>query len=61
MPKFKVGDVVVCKLGGPKMVVCEVYDNSWIGGPINYGCQWFNKEDSLCDGLFKEGLLEVTL
>lgn len=58
MPKFKVGDVVVCKLDGPKMVVCEVCD-TYIGGPIHYGCQWFNKEDALCDGLFKEDLLEA--
>lgn len=59
MPKFKIGDVVVCKLGGPNMVVCEVYDYTHINGSINYGCQWFNRQDSLCDGLFKEDLLEV--
>lgn len=60
MLKFKVGDVVVCKLGGPKMTVSEIYDGGvMLDGPINYGCQWFNKEDSLCHGLFKEVLLEA--
>lgn len=58
MPKFKVGDIVGCTIGGPKMVVCAVHDNSWIGAPINYGCQWFTKQDVLCEALFAEQVLE---
>jgi uncharacterized protein YodC (DUF2158 family) len=45
MRKFKVGDVVRLKSGGPEMTVESIESLSFMGG--DYNCQWF-KDKSLC-------------
>lgn len=61
MTKFKVGDVVQLKSGGPKMTVSSVPrgpnpDIPLDMGTKNYNCRWF-KGGSLEHGQFEEELL----
>ena len=67
-PKFKVGDTVKLKIGGPKMVVNEILKSRLIvnqgRGFVDefnghYQCKWFN--DFIQDtGDFAEEALELT-
>jgi uncharacterized protein YodC (DUF2158 family) len=51
--KFKVGDVVVLKSGGPAMTVCTEVGTGYLG------CVWFSTKDDakVCDRCFDEALL----
>ena len=52
--KFKVGDVVKLKSGGPIMTVAEVTEDEH---RVQVHCTWFNKNEPL-DKTFEEGLLK---
>jgi uncharacterized protein YodC (DUF2158 family) len=52
MDKFKAGDLVRLKSGGPVMVVETVWE------PLEYECQWFN-DGALCKGRFMDDVLEA--
>jgi uncharacterized protein YodC (DUF2158 family) len=39
--KFKPGDIVALKSGGPPMTVTEELSSHLTGRPTNYQCQWF--------------------
>jgi len=58
-PKFKVGDLVVLKSGGPSMTVQEpinsLHDKEFTG---QYRCQWFAGK-KLDTGKFPEDALET--
>ena len=45
--KFKIGDIVQLKSGGPKMTIKAPYSDG------DYFCQWF-AGNKLCDGDFNE-------
>jgi uncharacterized protein YodC (DUF2158 family) len=49
--KFKSGDVVILKSGGPRMTVKEVNENS-------IKCIWFNEKHIQQGGLFEESTIE---
>jgi uncharacterized protein YodC (DUF2158 family) len=51
--KYKVGDIVKLKSGGPKMTVESVE------GGNTYLCQWFDKEDRLERGKFPENCIAI--
>ena len=55
MPKnvFEVGDVVILKSGGQKMIVEEVDEEE---GAIR--CQWFVDDETLGDGFFPADSLQ---
>lgn len=41
--KFKVGDIVQLKSGGPKMTIDEVFDrDDIVQKRASYRCKWFN-------------------
>lgn len=48
--KFKVGDVVKSKFGGPKMTIRNAR-------PGYYGCVWFDSRDALHEHTFAESEL----
>lgn len=52
-PKYKVGDIVQLKSGGPNMTIQNVP-----AGGISYGCQWFSGK-KLEHGVFPEDSLVV--
>lgn len=53
MAKFKEGDIVQLKSGGPTMTVCSVeYDD------CHYKCKWFSGK-KLEDGIFPDEALIV--
>lgn len=58
MQKFKIGDVVILKSGGPPMTVHNCGDYSQSGGP-NAGvlCVWFNNAQKVED-VFHEDSIE---
>ncbi len=53
MAKFKQGDIVQLKSGGPVMTVCNVFSDG-----TNNRCQWFSGK-KLETGDFPEGALIV--
>jgi uncharacterized protein YodC (DUF2158 family) len=57
-PKFKLGDVVILKSGGPEMTISEVKqsitDETFTG---YYICVWF-KDKAVQTGTFQEEILE---
>lgn len=61
-PKFKAGDLVQLKSGGPVMTIekaNEDFYNNWDGG---YSCSWFagakNNHRSFAEEALKEGKLD---
>jgi len=54
--KFKVGDIVRIKSGGPDMTVHSEHENS-MTGTITYKCQWFAGK-KLESGVFPPESLE---
>ena len=52
--KFKVGDIVKLKSGGPEMTVQKIPERS----SHSYRCQWFAGK-KLEAGVFPEGSLEI--
>ena len=56
--KFKLGDVVRLKSGGPNMTVCEIgkygYDED-----EKYKCRWFDEKHKPTELLFVEQELEL--
>lgn len=60
-PKYKTGDIVQLKSGGPNMTVENVNDTAYGGLPVDavtYGCQWFSGK-KLEFGTFPEDSLIV--
>ena len=52
MNKFKIGDVVVLKSGGPQMVIVSIESDG-------YNCLWFDDIQCLHSGKFIEETLGV--
>lgn len=50
--KFKIGDVVVLKSGGPEMTVENIDEQG------NVTCTWFDKDNNRKTETFKEEMLE---
>lgn len=50
--KFKIGDVVALKSGGPEMTAENIDEQG------NVTCTWFDKDYNLKTGTFKEEMLE---
>ena len=50
MSKFKIGDVVQLKSGGPQMTVMKIEDSE-------VTCLWFNAKQEEKNGKYHEGLL----
>lgn len=68
-PQFNIGDEVVCRLGGPKMLVnsvlhvpADLLGQQQIPGQVatyQYGCIYWNHISNLFNSaVFKEALLE---
>jgi uncharacterized protein YodC (DUF2158 family) len=53
--KFKVGNVVALKSGGPAMTVSELVEI--VGGKIAVNTTWFDPDEKLQNGNFLEDLL----
>lgn len=59
MTKFKIGDVVILKSGGPMMTVHNLGDYSQSGGPKEgVLCVWFNNQQKNED-VFHEDTVEL--
>lgn len=57
--KFQVGDIVRLRSGGPLMTV-EAFDKyGMYVGEWKYLCKWFDDENKLTEGLFKEPQIEL--
>jgi uncharacterized protein YodC (DUF2158 family) len=56
-PKFKVGDKVTHKSGGPILVINQVAIAKLNSNPFTYRCQWFNGK-KLEYGFFAEAELD---
>jgi len=53
--KYKVGDVVVLKIGGPKMVVDHFVKIVGDYGPgYRAVCKWYDKNDQPCSDSYSE-------
>lgn len=74
MAKFKVGDVVHLKSGGPQMTIESVYTAESTGAmkfayshlkmnypqsEVFYVCRWFNESNKLENSTFPEEIIEV--
>jgi uncharacterized protein YodC (DUF2158 family) len=57
--RFKIGEVVTLKSGGPDMTIQELYDSGQQpGGVRKYRCHWFAGQ-KLEGGVFSEDSLET--
>lgn len=74
MAKFKIGDVVHLKSGGPKMTIESVYQPDEMGArrlayshlkmnypqsDVFYVCRWFNESNKLENSTFAEEVIEL--
>lgn len=55
MAKFKSGDIVVLKSGGPKMTIHGIGEFAFEEGAL---CKWFNEKSELKEAVFDENSLE---
>lgn len=58
IPKFKIGDIVQLKSGGPKMVIQGIQNPNSDETPI-YSCCWFTATYECWADDFIEAILEV--
>jgi uncharacterized protein YodC (DUF2158 family) len=56
--KFKTGDVVRLKSGGPSMTIAD-YGSYGYGEEKQYMCKWFDSKHALTQQLFSEPELEL--
>lgn len=54
--KFKVGDVVILKSGGPLLTVAELTETD---GNAVIGCGWFTREGEIRSAEFAPALLKL--
>ena len=57
--KFKIGDVVRLKSGGPNMTVANYDVYAFEGSEKKYLCKWFDDKHKPAELLFKEEELEI--
>ena len=57
--KFKIGDVVRLKSGGPNMTVTEYDVFDYGGDQKKYLCRWFDEKNKPAELTFREEELEL--
>lgn len=57
--KFKPGDVVRLKSGGPKMTIVKFGTGYHHGTVDGYECTWFDDKNTVKTEVFQEALLEA--
>lgn len=57
--KFKIGDIVQLKSGGPEMTVSSLMKSSFgYNGKVK--CDWFDKDNKTNRAIFHQDQLEIT-
>mgnify|MGYP002713095358 CR=1 FL=1 len=56
--KFKKGDCVILKSGGPQMTVKDYNDEDYIDDELMVDCDWFDNKNNAQNGTYHEDQLK---